>query len=180
MIVLEYYLSLLDTQEEKDKLEQIFLEYGQQIKKNAYKYFKNENDVDDAVGETIMKMIRSLDRFPDPKCHNLNALIVIVVRHACLDMFRKERKNTAVSMEDLTYDPAVTHEDFYRNLSAEIISEEIKKLPRKLSDVVVLKAYYQFSNKEIADLLSIKYATVRKRLERARQLLSHLKKGGGG
>ena len=177
MIVLEYYLSLLDTQEEKDKLELIFNEYGKRMKKKAYGFFGNESDAEDAVSESILKIINILNKIKEPICHETQSLIVIIVKNTCRDMLRKRKRNPVFGLEEFDYEPAVTKVDFYENLSKEFIRDEIKKLPEIYRDVVMLKAFYHLHNKYIAEILCVNENTVRKRLERAREKLEYLKKG---
>ena len=65
------------------------------------------------------------------------------------------------------------------NLTEHLICEElwndIKKLPEIYSDIFMMYAFEEYSLEEISKILDLKPATVRKRIQRGREILEKTK-----
>lgn len=79
-IVLLFYLSLLDTEEEKSKLEKLYYQYKALMKYIALDILKDYSMADDAVHEAFIKLIRHLDGIDEIDSRKTKAFIVIVIR----------------------------------------------------------------------------------------------------
>ena len=58
--MLEIYLAMLDSEEDKNKLEQLYANYKQFMYKTVYTILKNATDAEDAVHEAFMRVIRCM------------------------------------------------------------------------------------------------------------------------
>lgn len=169
--MLIYYLSLLDTQEEKDLLETVYHQYRARMKGIALGMMRNEEDAEDAVQQAFLRLIKSINRLKDPFSKEAEGFIVIVLKNACRDLLRKKATHTTFALDEIRDQKYAEKTDMLEGLTAEHIKKQIDELPEIYRDTLTLKVYYQLSDKEIADVLDISAAGVRKRLERARTLL---------
>lgn len=168
--MLWFYLSLLDTPEKKSKLEKIYYEYRKPMLYIAHDILHDYDKAEDAVQQGFLKIISHLDKIEDISCHKTKSFIVLIIRCISLDMLRKENKRMEVYNEDIP-EWQMSCSDVEDSLLVEDIVEELKRLPDIYRDILELKVYHGLSEKEIANTLEISYATVRKRLERARNML---------
>ena len=168
MALLLFYLSLIENEEEKSKLEKLYYEYKKLMKYIAFEILDNNELAEDAVHEAFIKLTRHLKGIEEIKCHKTKAFIVIVIRSVCFDMLEKEKHYKHSSLTDITIS---VPDGVLENLELEEICLIIKSLPDILRDIIELKVYYEKSDKEIADILGISHSAVRKRLQRARNAL---------
>lgn len=171
--MLLFYLSLVETEEEKSKFEKLYYEYRKLMKYIALNILRDDSLAEDAVQEAFIRLTRHLNNIDEINCHKTKAFIVIIIKSASIDLLRTEAKHKAEALDMLSNIPHSTNmpED---NLPVKELVESINKLPESFRDILELKAYHGFSNKEISDILGISSVAVRKRLERARKALSKL------
>lgn len=167
--MLLFYLSLLDTDEEKSKLEKLYYQYKSLMKYIALDILKDEYMSEDAVHEAFIKLTRHLDGIEEIDCHKTKAFLIIIVRNVALDILRKERKMELVELGEISDNKEY---NFSENINVQEIYESIRMLPDTYRDIIELKVYYEYSDKKIADLLGISHQAVRKRLQRARNALA--------
>ena len=174
--MLIFYISLIDSDESKDKFESLYLKYRKHMKHIALKILGDEHIADDAVHNAFIKIISNLHKFNEIDCQETRNLIVIIIRSVSIDMYRKRKRefeNTDILQNDISVET-----DFSMIEVADILNE-IDVLPDIHKDILLLKVEYGYKDREIAKLLGIKVDTVSKRLERARrQLKKQLNEGG--
>ena len=168
-----FYLSLIDTEEEKSKFEKLYYDYRALMKYIAFDIMKDEHLAEDAVHNAFIKLTNYLDKIDDTDCHKTKGFIVIVIRSVAKDMYRKRKRELDFSVdENITY--RVSDDFSLTMFDVDEIVSKIETLPEIYKDVLILKCLQEFDNKEIASVLNIKSNTVRKRLERAQILLAEL------
>ncbi len=173
--MLAFYLSLVQTPQEKEKVEQLYHTYRHVMKYIALELLRNETLAEDAVHDAFIRLIRHLGGIADVASQKTRSFVCIVARSAAMDVLRAEKKQTTVSIDEVaepgyTPDPCAAME--MRSLLA-----ALEQLPVNHKDILSLKVYHGLSDGRIADLLGLNAATVRKRLQRARAALADLVKG---
>lgn len=167
--MLALYLSALETQEDKDKFEQLYLQYKQDMYKAAFYVLKNELDAEDAVHQSFLKIADNFTKLSHFSCQEIKPYLVIVCRNTAIDMYRANRrrseKSTYIEVNDIP-DVEIFENEDYSDLYA-----AIKKLPKIYKEVMFLLDYMELPAKEAAKLLNISTALVYKRISRARALL---------
>lgn len=171
-MLLSYYLSLLDTEEEKSKLTQVYDAYRKAMKYEAYSILRHEEDAEDAVHDAFIKIIHCLEKIDEPICHKTKRFVVIVVGNVAKDYLKRNERHAAQSLEELLVEPASTTDDLLKNLNLERILDAVNDLPDIYREVMEMKIYYELSDKQAAEVLCIGPATLRKRVVRARDLLN--------
>jgi len=137
---------------------------------------RNKTEAEEAAQDSFVKVYTHLDDF-DPE-RNLAAWIAGITINECRDRLRKRTrfKKTFVETSDLIAQSAAANDkiDLESKARLEAVTEAIDKLPDKLKEVLILKAYGDYSYDEIAESLGIKSGTVMSRLFRAREKLTDL------
>ena len=171
--MLYFYLTLLDTDEEKSKLEKLYYDYRALMKYIAFDILKDEQLAEDAVHNAFIKLTNYLDKIDDSDCHKTKGFIVIVIKSVAKDMYRKRKKEIEFSING-SNSYCVSNDFSLSSFDVENIVSKIESLPEIYRDILILKYLQEFDNKKIADILNIKSTTVRKRLERAKIMLAEL------
>lgn len=172
-MMLQFYLSLLNTEEEKNQFEQIYLTYRNLMFYVAKKFLNDDLLAEDAVHNAFIKIINHLEKLKDVSSNKTKGFMVIVVENTAKDIYNQQ-KNDKVSLDssemELAYDQ--TFEDkLIDKISVSDLVEKIELLPDTYRDVLMMRYIYELSYKEISKILKINEPTVRKRLERAKQKL---------
>lgn len=90
--MISFYLSLLDTPEEKSKFEQLYLLYRQDMFKLAYGILENKYDTEDAVHEAFMRVMKKLTKISEINCPQTHAYLLIIVKNVALKIIKNEQK----------------------------------------------------------------------------------------
>ena len=86
--MLIFYMSLIDSDESKDKFESLYLKYRKHMKHIAMKILDDEHLAEDAVHNAFVKIISNLEKFNKINCQETRNLIVIIIRSVSIDMYR--------------------------------------------------------------------------------------------
>ena len=171
--MIAYYLSIVETEEDKKRITHIYTDYYSFMCRVAAKYLREQSDIEDTVHNAMMKIIDKLDTidFSDEK--KLKSYIGVIVKHKAIDLIRAGDKNTtpleecfSVADDSLTPEDTVVSEDAYR-----VILERIDSLDDIYKNVCILKFVNGLKEKDIASLLDVTENVVAVRLYRARKML---------
>lgn len=168
--MLLFYLSLIETEEDKSKFERLYYDYRKLMKHIATDMLHDEFLAEDAVHEAFIKLTRHISGVNEDDRHKTKAFIVIIIKNVCLDMLRKYKKDKSFSLEEIDSMGFVDDESFKR-LEVEDVYSVIASLSDTYREIIELKVVHNLSDKEIADVLGISNAAVRKRMQRAREIL---------
>ena len=140
----------------------------------ARKILKDQEKAEDAVSQAFVKIIDKLQKFSFEDCNKTRGLIGILMKDICYDMLRTEKRQSCVSIEecdlpahsdDLPLDHLLSEENY------RIMLKTLSGLSEKSGSVLKLKYVYDYSNREIAEFLSISEENARVRLSRAKAAL---------
>ena len=171
--MLQLYLSLVLTDEARNKVTQIYEKnYGVMMCVSEQVLGKDKNLAPDMVHNAMLKIIDKLDVLElddDKKTRNL---CITIVKNKCLDYLRsKEAKEDFIDDYDLSETKFLVDDIVVSKDNVERIKKAILSLDKRFIGVCLLKFVYEYSNKEIADLLDLNDITVRTRIERAKKKL---------
>lgn len=164
------YLSALETDEEKNKLEQLYINYKNLIYCIAFDYMSELYLVEDAVHNTFLKLANYLDRIDDINSPKTLTFISIVTKNICIDMLRKEK-----SMKRIEFNLDESIDTYCKDSDIKDLLKKINQLPEIYRNVIMLKYFYKMSNQEICDITKVSQTTLKKRIARAKQHLKEVK-----
>jgi RNA polymerase sigma-70 factor (ECF subfamily) len=146
--------------------------------------FGDRYRAEDAVSQAFVKIIDNLQKFTWKDCNKTRGLVVIIVRNICLNMIKGEKYEKLIPPEycepapeyvqDETLDFVVTKESYDFILSC------LSELNVNYKDILRLKLIYEYTDKEISEILSISQENARVRLHRARKALIEIMQKRGG
>ncbi len=175
-----FYLSLLDTEEEKSKFEQIYNQYKYLMFYVANGILKDNYLSEDAVHEAFIKIAENIDHISDIICPQTKSYIVIITRNISLNILKKQKSYIDIDeYSQIISDDYNLEDDVLSKFSFNIIVEEIKNLHVTYKDVLFLTYVKDLSIKEISNLINVSNEAVKKRLQRGRKiLLDNIRKEG--
>ncbi|WP_434577833.1 RNA polymerase sigma factor [Thermoanaerobacterium thermosaccharolyticum] len=173
-------LILFDTitdEGQRKKIEDMYVKYSRDMFKVAYNILNDYQLAQDAVQSAFINIINYIEKISDYDCNKIRALVVIIVRNISINMYNKIKRQKNLFIEDADeffhddsepFDEKIINGDIFNR-----VSEKVKELKTEYADIISLKYYYGYSDKDIANLLNITQNNVRVRLHRARQSLKN-------
>lgn len=137
------YLAIIETPDDQSKFEKVYLQYRGLMYHVAYKILDNASDAEDAVHNAFLQIAENIDKISDPVCPKTQSYVVTIVENKAIDLYRRNKRRSIVSIDDIPGIPAETD-------GTGDLAECILKLPPRYRQVILLKYYHGFSCKEIA------------------------------
>ncbi len=170
------YLSLLDTQEERDKFTEIYEQYQHFCWYVANQILGDAHLSEDAVQDAFLALTRHLDKIEYVESARTKKFLMTIVKSKAIDILRKnhgevleeELAETAVDSGEDILNSYISKEN-YNNLISCILD-----LPEPYRVIFEYKYVHQLSEKEIAELLGISPGLVNVRSFRARKKLQEM------
>ena len=154
---------------------ELIIKMENELYKIARTRLKNEDDIKEAVQETIMKAYTSLKKLRENKF--FKTWIIRILINECNNIYKKNKKNDFEEYDENTIRVQTVNELNTKidNLDFFILIDNLNYAER-----IVLTLFYleEFSTKEIAKILKEPEATIRTRLSRARNKLKKYIEGG--
>jgi RNA polymerase sigma-70 factor (ECF subfamily) len=170
--MLPIYLAMLDGDDEKSKFESLYFTYRKLMFHVANGILNDEGLAEDAVHQAFLKILENFNKVGEISCHKTRSYVVIIVRNAAINMYNSRKRHPAVPIEEAVF--CAAGEKLERTDDLDGLTKAVLKLPAIYKDALKLKYVQEFSNAEIAGMLGISEAAVRKRLERARRMLEEI------
>lgn len=154
-------------QKDADAFVQLMEINAQSMYKAARGFFRNEEDIADAIQETILTCYEKLDTLRNPEFFR-TWMIRILINH-CNDLIRKSRKTfTTSELPEREASQAQTE------FSDSEFSMLVDTLDEKYRTIILLYYSQQLKIPEIADILDMNENTVKTRLKRGREELKQI------
>ena len=170
MTMLFVYLSLLETDDDRDKFTILYEKYSKLLKYVAFQKLHDDQLAEDAAHNAFLNIIKNFHMVGDPNSHKTRRLLVVVTENAAIDILRKQKKYPQSSFDEL--EPVLGREqDLLDKIAVRELMDMIAALPDIHRIALELRVFQGLSEKQIAAILDISYEAVRKRLERARAML---------
>lgn len=150
---------------------QIYRRHARTVYKVSYMLLRNAVDAEEATQTAFLKLMQSDMTFRDEE--HEKAWLIVTARNHCRNTLKHwwRRMRTTLEEADLGLVSGETRHD-------ETLGE-VLALPAKYRLPIYLFYYEGYKTKEIAELLSVKEATIRTQLHMGRKLL-RLQIGGEG
>ena len=95
-----FFLSASGSDERRTKLEIIYREYRDLMLYIANGILGDTNDSEDVVHQSILKLVKVLDKIDAPKSHKTRALVVTVVERTAIDLYRRRQRTNTISLDE--------------------------------------------------------------------------------
>lgn len=175
--MLTLYLSAIETEGDQNKFTQLYRLYENAMYHIAYSILHDRFLAEDAVHEAFIRLFKYLPDIVEVNCHKTKALIVIIVKSASIDIYRKRKKQfeceteipeDTMELEELPLERIIADEAYQE------LMKEMKKLKKEYQEIILLKYVYELSNKEIGLFMSLSDSAVRQNICRAKKAVKKL------
>lgn len=158
---------------------EIVMRYKDRLVNFLYRFTGNRETAEDISQETFLKLYKNKDKYSE--IAKFSTWLYTIALNEARSNFRKEKKHSAVSINDFYED---SHNDYQirsddynpeEDANAETESFYIQKAINSLNEIhreiIVLRDIEELDYEEIAKTLDIPLGTVRSRINRARESL---------
>lgn len=158
------YLEMIETEHDKEKFEQLYLNYRDLMYYLAFQITKNQEDAEDAVQQAFLYAIENMEKIDDVSSRRTKSFLSIIAEHKAVDLVRKRRP---------VYEVSTMEQGIMVSLpdDGDDLAQAMAKLPRRYQDILLLRYDNGYSAREVAKMLGMSYAAVRKLLWRAKEAL---------
>ena len=175
-------MSVLFSENRNDqfKIERLYEQYRSLMYSEAYKILQDRRLAEDAVQQSFIKIINNLHKIDENNCPRTRNFMVIICVNVAKSIYnnRMYLNKQEYMVQELDSDTVDIGNDPLDILvdkdSVEQITKAIGSLNPIYRDVLLLKRAYGYSREEISELMEIPLETVKKRLLRARKMLSQV------
>lgn len=157
-----------DKEELGEIINQLMLAYGQDVWNFALLLTKRRDLADDISQEVFMLAFQNYADFRHQA--SVKTWLLRITRNRAINQMRSAffRKVTLMEAFSPRGSYPSTEKEVMDRFAANQIWEIVLQLPRIYREVIVLEAFYQLSDKEMAALLGISLGALKSRLHRAR------------
>lgn len=166
--MLSFFLALLETEEDQEKFAILYEQCNEKIEQKAKQLLKNQQDMEDAVQNTYMQIIRHFEKVYRISCDEWVFWCISIVKNEAYMILRKKQK--AVPFEDWD----AVEEDTDLISGYEDIVNLFRRIPETYRAALEMKLLLDYTGKEIAQHLGISESAANTRISRGRLLLREL------
>jgi len=121
-------------------------------------------------------VMKNMDKIDDIESKRTQSYLYTVVNHICINLVKQNKKyrylyENEIDQADNLSMGVQSDDHIFENVSREDLVREIRQLPKTYSDILILSGVYEYTYKEIGEMLNMTEAAVRKRVSRGRRLL---------
>lgn len=139
---------------------------------------KNDEDARDAAQDTLVKVLRSLERYDNKR--SFSTWVFGIARNTCIDEHRRRRRRAWDEPTDVVCDAPTPLEVTAKAERAQVLGVSLERLPPMYREILVLYHFEHLKYAEIAETLDLPMGTVMNRIFRARKKLRALYTEAGG
>lgn len=171
--MLSFYLSLIETEEDKAQFEKIYDKYLDWMVQIAYHCTKNIHDAEDIVDDVFMDIIRTNSSVPTDNANETKSYLFICLRNRIKKAIKSKKKITIVEFDKLfnLHADENTEESALQNESYDELKMFIDAMNPIYKDVLTLYFFYGKSLKEISQEFNLPLNTISTRFKRGRAIL---------
>lgn len=169
--MLGFYLALIDEPSDREKFEHLYYTYKDYMFNIAMSILHNENLADETVQDCFLKIAEKIKDITAVKCKETKALVSIMVKNKARNNLNLEHHDKFDTLEENDFISDNMVNEVLSKDGYETLVKEVKELDDTYRDILNLKFIYEYSAKEISELLHIPVRTVETRIYRGRKIL---------
>lgn len=176
--MISYYTSIVETDEEKDKIEYIYKNFYSFMAYTAGRVLNhNKQDVEDTVHNAMLKIIDIIDKIDITETNKVKNLCGIIARNKAKDHCKLKDNQTVSLEEEFNNDKTEDNTDpiniVIQNDTYEIVLKAIYTLDEKYRDACILKYVHGYKVNDIALILDISPENVSRRIYRGKEAIKN-------
>lgn len=138
----------------------IYNKYVETVYRICYMYYKNQNDTEDAVQTTFIKLLESKKTFNDYE--HIKAWLIVTASNICKNSLKHWYKKITRLEEEDDIKSSTPHTELLNS---------VLNLPKKYKIIIYMYYYEGYNSREIAKILNKNESTIRTYLKNGRSLL---------
>lgn len=171
--MLMFYMSLIDNDDDRAKFEILYNKYRKRMVYTAYSVLGNNEDAEDAVHDTFIKIARNMRSIQDPDSDETLSYVLKATKNTAINLSQKNTtRNKHIQLEDVEN---ISDGQFFEELRIQENYGEAVEAIKSLNGIYRDVLFYRFAAgmdiKEIADLLGRNKTTVRQQIVRGKKKL---------
>ncbi|MDE6414649.1 MAG: sigma-70 family RNA polymerase sigma factor [Anaeroplasmataceae bacterium] len=139
--------------------------YSQELFTICFGYTKNSSDAEDILQDVFLKYLNHKVVFSDESQEKYWLIRV------CINACKNHVKASYHTRVTLSQEILEAYPDKSLKRETDVLARIVKHLPKKYKEVIILYYYNSLKTNEIAHILGISLSAVKKRLERARNII---------
>lgn len=170
------YLSILDTDDERSRFEELYYMYRQDMMKTAMSILKNKHDAEDAVHEAFLRVSKYFSQISEIENTKIRGYLVVVVKNVSIDILNDKSKHFADNIDSFENidDGNSIEKELEFQFDVDVIKKALLQIHNTYYDILFLSEVKGYDINEISTLLNIPYKNAQKRLTRAKNKLYSL------
>ena len=176
--MLYIYISMLDTEQEKKQMEQIYEKYKNEFFIYAMKILRNEDLAYDAVHNAFLAIIEQKDKYFNLSDTDFRYSAITIVKNKSIDIFRKQKPYANIPIEDLEHyidsNAVSVEQQVISGSEYEIMRKYLKQIDEVSQQILKMKYYHNMSYKEIGERLGMTAKHVDTKIMRAKEKMRKL------
>lgn len=162
------FLSLLDTQTEKEKFEELYEEYKNLLHWIALKRTNSNEDAEECVQETFLYVVKNFGKIEDVYSKRTKSYLSTIVTGFAIDVYNNSKKYNDYYFCDEDVDDVSYFENYEKT---ELLSAFDDVLDEESKIFLYLKYVFSYKSSEIAEIYNVNDTYVRKKLQYAKEKL---------
>lgn len=170
-------INLVETEKDKEEFRLLYEKYNKLVYYIAMQHLNDRGMAEDCQQEVFLYIAKKFEHVRNRSTDDsVKGFITTITKAIAIDMYRKNKKNSAISYDDISSFVDTSRADL--SLYNEIeLSCAIDKLPDEYKNIIYLKYFYNFSSYEISDLYGISPSLVRKKIMVAKKIVKKYLQG---
>lgn len=172
----------IENDDDKAFMLSLYQDYYALVRSTVYKVMRCENDIDDLVEDTFIKLIEKIPLLRTFDCCKTATYVVYTAKSVAINFIKHrdvQQKHTFYGEESDVSDELMIPEDtleesYFHREELEALSDAVLRLPDREKDILYFKYILEKTDSEIAEDLSINASSVREYLTRARRAAKKL------
>ena len=160
------FLTLIDSQSEKDKFIELYNEYKDLLYWIALKRTNCNEDAEECVQETFFYIAKHLDKIAEVVSKQTKIYLSTIVTGFAIDIYNSSIKMDIIRIEDKLESDNLQYFEEFEKIELMMVLNKI--LDDESRVFFYLKYLYNYKSKEISELYKVKDSYVRKKLQYAR------------
>ncbi|MGI6008401.1 MAG: RNA polymerase sigma factor [Ruminococcus sp.] len=152
-------------------LEKLYDRYENHMFRVAFGILKQKWQAEDAVQDAFVKLMQYTGKIRDINCEETRRLVLRVIKTTAIDYYRKNQKEAVRLSSEKTAEGQRIHavDEMEKAENRQIIHRILKELPTDYLEIIKLRCYFEFTNREAGQILGISEDAAAKRFERAKR-----------
>jgi len=179
--VLQFYLSIVKTEEDKERITNIYNNYYPLMMHVAMDVLHHRENAEDVVQSTMLYLISRLDTLDLTDEVKTRSLCCIAVKNRAINLYRSIQNKGEVDFEEAETDETEffsVEDAAVEKMMLDKMRQAFEILPQQSRDVCILKYTYGMNDTEIAYFVGVSPKAVGMRIVRAKNKIRKIMLGG--